>query len=136
VHVREDRRDGADVAGRFGSPGGRVKMFDQKLIYAIVGGKYLDRGSAELSVNFVLTRGHGSRLLDLMILPGRGETGNYRRLAAKILWCRVNALLVHLEFICPVIRASSTGRFNGIQSVDPAILPPREPICPALLIQT
>jgi hypothetical protein len=135
VHVREDRRDGADVAGRFGSPGGRVKMFDQKLIYAIVGGKYLDRGSAELSVNFVLTRGHGSRLLDLMILPGRGETGNYRRLAAKILWCRVNALLVHLELICPVIRTSSTGRFNGIQSVDPAMLPPREPICPAVLNQ-
>jgi hypothetical protein len=30
---------------------------------------------AELSVN--LTRGHGSLLLDLMILPGHRPTGNY-----------------------------------------------------------
>jgi len=27
VHVREDRRNGAGLAGRFGFPGGRVKMF-------------------------------------------------------------------------------------------------------------
>ncbi|MCU1258138.1 MAG: hypothetical protein JWO80_1023, partial [Bryobacterales bacterium] len=52
-------------AGRFGSPGGRVKMFDKNLVHAIVGGKDLDCGSAELSVNLVLTRGHGSLLLDL-----------------------------------------------------------------------
>src|SRR5438309_4954977 len=31
VHVREDRRNGASIAGRFGSPGGRVKMFDKNL---------------------------------------------------------------------------------------------------------
>ena len=65
VHVGEDRRDGADVAGRFGFPGGRVKMFDEKLVHAIVGGKDPDCGSAELSVNLVLTRGHGSLLLEL-----------------------------------------------------------------------
>src|SRR5207244_10564964 len=80
VHVREDRRNGADVfsgvfAGRLGcrrsgTPGGRVKMFDKNLVDAIVGekdpgGKVLDCGSAELSVNLVLMRGHGSLLLDL-----------------------------------------------------------------------
>jgi hypothetical protein len=60
VHVREDRRNGAALAGRFGSPSGRVKMFDKNLVDAIVGGKYLNRASAELSVNLVSTRGHGS----------------------------------------------------------------------------
>src|SRR6266852_6251184 len=62
VHVREDRRNGADLvfAGRFGSPGGRVKMFDKNLVHALIGGKDLDCGSAELSVNLGLTRGHGS----------------------------------------------------------------------------
>src|SRR5438128_11298757 len=65
VHVREDRHYGADLAGRFGSPGGRVKMFDENLIHAIINGKDLDGGSAELSVNLVLARGHGSLLLDL-----------------------------------------------------------------------
>ena len=65
VHVREDRRNGARLAGRFGSPGGRVKMFDKNLVHAIIGGKDLDCGSAELSVNLVLTRSHGSLLLDL-----------------------------------------------------------------------
>jgi hypothetical protein len=64
VHVREDRRNRADVAGRFGSPGGRVKMFDKDLVYAIVGSKDLDSGSVELSVNLVLTCRHGSLLLD------------------------------------------------------------------------
>src|SRR5438094_1315449 len=76
VHVREDGRNGAGRsvagrAGRFGSPGGRVKMFDKNLVHAIVGGKDLDCGSAELSVNLwltidALTRGHGSLLLDLI----------------------------------------------------------------------
>ena len=65
MHVREDRGNGADLAGRFGSAGGRVKMLDKNLVHAIIGGKDLDSGSAELSVNLVLTRGHGSLLLDL-----------------------------------------------------------------------
>jgi hypothetical protein len=42
-----------------------VKMFDKNLVHAIVGSKDLDCGSAESSVNLVLTRGHGSLLLDL-----------------------------------------------------------------------
>jgi hypothetical protein len=71
VHVGEDRRNGscpaggADVGWRLGIPGGRIKMFDKNLVHAIVGGKDLDCGSAELSVNLGLTRGHGSLLLDL-----------------------------------------------------------------------
>jgi hypothetical protein len=75
VHVREDRRNGADLAGRFGCrsccPGGRVKMFDQSLVHALIGGKDLNGGSVELNVKFGLaigdlTRGHGgSLLLDL-----------------------------------------------------------------------
>jgi hypothetical protein len=71
VHVREDRRNGAAFvfAGRFSSPGGRVKMFDKNLVHAIIGGKNPDRGSAELSVNLGLAiddlaHGHGSVLLD------------------------------------------------------------------------
>jgi hypothetical protein len=77
VHVREDRRNGAspNVAARagrfgcrqFGSPDGRVKMFNKHLVHALIGGKDLDCGSAELSVNLVWTihgwtRGHGSLL--------------------------------------------------------------------------
>jgi hypothetical protein len=70
VHVREDRGNGADLAGRFGSPGGGVKMFDKNLVHALIGGKDLDCGSAQLrvnllSVNLVLTLGHGNLLLDL-----------------------------------------------------------------------
>src|SRR5437870_12646056 len=63
VHVGEDRRNAADLAGRFGSPDGRVKMFDKHLVHALIGGKDLDCGSAELSVNLGWTRGHGSLLL-------------------------------------------------------------------------
>src|ERR1700675_5094775 len=46
MHVREYRRNGAGLARRFGSPGGGVKTFDKNLVYAIVGGKDLDRGPA------------------------------------------------------------------------------------------
>jgi hypothetical protein len=38
---------------------------DRNLVHAITGAKDLDCGSAELSVNLVLTRGHGSLLVDL-----------------------------------------------------------------------
>jgi hypothetical protein len=65
VHVGEDRRNGAGLAGRFGSPCVRVEMFDKNLVHPIIGGKGLACGSAELSVNLMLTRGHGSPLLDL-----------------------------------------------------------------------
>src|SRR6266478_678156 len=79
VQVREDRGDSTDsstdpffagvFSGRFGCrfsrPGSRVKMFDKNLVDAIIGGKDLDCGSAEVRVNLGLTRGHCSLLLDL-----------------------------------------------------------------------
>src|SRR5579872_4266775 len=65
VHVREDRRNSAGLAGRLGSPGDRVKMLDKNPVDAIIGGKNLDCGWAKLSVNLVLMRGHGSLFLDL-----------------------------------------------------------------------
>jgi hypothetical protein len=63
VQVCKDHRNGASLAGRFGSPCGSVKMSDEHLVHALVGSKDLDRGSAELRVNLGLTRGHGSLLL-------------------------------------------------------------------------
>jgi len=75
VYVREDRRNGAGLAGRFGSPGGRVKTFDESLVHAIICGKDPDRGSAELSVNLLLTRGHGSLFLDLSYVRAAGLEG-------------------------------------------------------------
>jgi hypothetical protein len=65
VHMREDRRNGADLAGRFGPPGGRVKMFDKNLVHAVIGSKDLDRRSAENRVNLASTCDLGSLLLDL-----------------------------------------------------------------------
>jgi hypothetical protein len=61
--MRKDRRNGASLAGRFGSPCGSVKMFDEHLVHAFIGSKDLDCGSAELCVNLGLTLGHGSWLL-------------------------------------------------------------------------
>jgi hypothetical protein len=66
-------------------------MFDKNLVDVIIGGKDLDCGSAELRVNLlsvnlfmddreavnVLTRGHGSLLLDPIILQGRRPSGSY-----------------------------------------------------------
>jgi hypothetical protein len=57
MHMCEDRRDGADVAGRFSSPNLRVKTFDQKLVDAIIGSKDMYGGPAELSVGLLLTNG-------------------------------------------------------------------------------
>jgi hypothetical protein len=57
VQVREDRGNGADLAGRLGSPGGRVKMLDQNLVHAVIGSEDPGCGSAEL--NLGLTCGHG-----------------------------------------------------------------------------
>src|SRR5205807_7177507 len=74
VHVGEDCGDGADFAGRFGDPCGRVEMFDQELVHAFIRGEDLDGGWAELSVNlltanFWLAVRHGSLLLGVMIRP-------------------------------------------------------------------
>ena len=61
VHMREDRRNGARLPGRFRFPRGRVKMFDKNLVHPLVGSKYPDRRPAELCLNLRLTRGHGFR---------------------------------------------------------------------------
>ena len=60
VHVREDGRNGADPAGRLGSPSRRVKIFDKHLVDAIIGRKDLDCGSADLRLNLVLFGRHGA----------------------------------------------------------------------------
>src|SRR3989442_1688666 len=79
VHVGEDRRNGADLvfAGRFGSPGGRVKMFDKNLVHALIGGKDLDCSPAELSVNLVWTQS-GKKLYLLDIGRHKDSTGTAR----------------------------------------------------------
>jgi hypothetical protein len=47
-------------------------MFDKSLVHAIIGGKDPDCGSAELSVNLGLTRGHGCLLPDLSYFRAAG----------------------------------------------------------------
>jgi hypothetical protein len=50
VHVREDGRNGTDLSGRLGwrcgFPGSGVKMLDKNLVYALIGGKDLNCGTA------------------------------------------------------------------------------------------
>src|SRR6266478_1413447 len=48
----------------------------------------------------------------------------------------LDALRPDIKSQFPINAASSTGRCNTFQSVDPAILPPRKPIYPAVLNQT
>jgi hypothetical protein len=87
VHVREDRRNRAALAGRFRFPRGRVKMFDEHLVHALIGGKDSHCGSPQLrltlsahsrprlcvnlpTLNLVLTPAHGSLPLELSyVLP-------------------------------------------------------------------
>jgi hypothetical protein len=89
VHVGEDRCNGASLAGRFGSPSLRVKVFDKKLIHAIIGGKNPDRSSGELSLGFVLRRGHGSVLPGLMIFRTVGnEETNAMLVVGAMVPCR------------------------------------------------
>ncbi len=83
VHVREDGRDGADAAGRFGIPCGGVKLLDESLVDAIVGGKDPGCGLAGLSGCLVWLRGHGSLLLDPRILPVRRTCAGSESLAKK-----------------------------------------------------
>lgn len=65
VNVREDRRNGASLARRFGSPRGRVQMFDENLVHPLVGSKDPDCRPAKPRMNLRLTRGQGSLLPDL-----------------------------------------------------------------------
>src|SRR5271157_1454510 len=86
VHMREDRGSGAGVAGRCGDTDVRVKMFDERLVHALIGGKDLDCGSAELSVdrgltNFVLTSfGLTSLGLTNLVLTNLGLTRGHSSL--------------------------------------------------------
>jgi hypothetical protein len=58
MHVRKDRSNRADLAGRFGwqfrFPGSRIKMFDQHLIHALVGRKHPHCSAVESGVNLAL----------------------------------------------------------------------------------
>ena len=69
VHMRKNSRNRPNPTGRFSSPDSRVKMLDKNLIHPIIDSKHLHCRSAELSVNPVLTRGHGPLLLDLYYWP-------------------------------------------------------------------
>jgi len=53
VHVRKDRRNIADLTGRFGAPGGRVKTLDKHVVRAIVDGKNLGCGSPQVQLNLL-----------------------------------------------------------------------------------
>jgi|CZKL01.1.fsa_nt_gi hypothetical protein len=64
VHVREDRRNAANITGRFDIPRPRVKILNQNLVHAIVGNEDPDRGSAKLSVDLRFKGGHVCQLLD------------------------------------------------------------------------
>ena len=48
VHMGEDGRDGPSVAGWFGVPNCRGKIFDEDLVDAFVSGEDPDGGLAEL----------------------------------------------------------------------------------------
>jgi hypothetical protein len=81
VHVGEDGRNAADFARRFGRPEFGGKVLDENLVYPIISGKDLDRGSSEgslrrrwmsiRSTNFGLTLGHGLGFLEEIIRPRR-----------------------------------------------------------------
>ena len=86
VHVREDRGDGAGAgfARRLGCPDFMVKMFDKKLVDAIIGGEGLGCDLTELSVNFGWKWGHGALILDPIILLGRANFRTNGDLPVKV----------------------------------------------------
>ena len=47
MHVREHCGNGASFGGRAGSPGGRIKVLDESLIHAVIGGKSFSGDRAE-----------------------------------------------------------------------------------------
>ena len=65
VHVREDGRDRADLAGRLSFPGGRIKIPDKNLVQAIIGGKDPDCAPSEFRVDLAFVRGHRFVLLEV-----------------------------------------------------------------------
>lgn len=47
MHVREHCGNGASFDGRPGSPSGRIKVLNESLIHAVIGGKNFSGGRAE-----------------------------------------------------------------------------------------
>jgi len=68
MHMGKDRRDRANVARGFGSPGISSKVLDKTLVDVIVGGENLRSTLAESTVNLGLARCHGSSPRDLSYL--------------------------------------------------------------------
>jgi hypothetical protein len=64
VHVREDGRDRADLAGWLGFPNRGIKIRDQNLVQEIVRGKDPNCGLGKLNVNLASAHSHNSTLLD------------------------------------------------------------------------
>ena len=117
MHVREDRRNGAGLAVRSGSPGGRVKMFDKNLVDAIIGGKDLDCGSAELSVNLRLTRGHACATFRVEYNSGK----DHRLFLSHLTLCHPDrSTTIRLGSLCgaegPGVCLSHMASFDGIVS--------------------
>jgi hypothetical protein len=75
VHMRENRRNRAHLSRRCGPPRSRIQMFDKVLVHAVIGSKHLHRGSTDLSVNLVSTRGHGFSI-DVVVIPKTGNPKN------------------------------------------------------------
>lgn len=62
MHVGEDGRDGADLAGGFSVPGGRIEVLDEHLVHAVVGGKEAYRTAGDLRWRLSGSLGHTSGL--------------------------------------------------------------------------
>lgn len=69
MNVRENCRDGANLARRFCSPGGWIQMRDRDSVDAIVGNKDLVGGPAECCGDGGLARRHGGSPSGLIISP-------------------------------------------------------------------
>jgi hypothetical protein len=69
MHVRKNRGNRAHLPRRFGSPRCSIKMFDNHLIHALIGGKDPQRSSPQLSLILVFTRAHRSPLLAPSCFP-------------------------------------------------------------------
>jgi hypothetical protein len=64
--MREDRSNGARLGGRFGFPRGRVKMLDNRLVHAIIGGKDPRSVASEINGNLLLLSDVSTSLIFLV----------------------------------------------------------------------
>jgi len=83
VHMRKDCGDGADFAGWLSGSGGRVELFDEKLVHAFIGGKNLHGGFAELRLRWRRVGFHAEMKREIQIhfradqkSIGRTKSGN------------------------------------------------------------